>query len=284
MGLRGDLGVTVGDKVIDQIARVFAEDVPEGETPPPVNPMVNQAKWGLRTVLTPWTAFRQPRATWEGITQGTEPPKVDNRFINIIDPDTGESTLTKEEAKKPAEIGPEEEDPQTAPQTPPATDGGGGSSIPFDYGYDTSLREALDKAFPTYDITPFKRGEVDAEVIDDGMAYGGFLGQHYAGGGIASLGGYSDGGRLLRGPGDGVSDDIPAGIYRNDGSRQEARLADGEFVFPARIVSEIGNGSTEAGAKKLYAIMDRIQRDRSRTLKNVAKDTNAERHFASMMA
>ena len=117
------------------------------------------------------------------------------------------------------------------------------------------------------------------------VAHGGYLGHGYAGGGgIASLGGYSDGGRLLRGPGDGVSDDIPASIYRNDGSRQEARLADGEFVFPARIVSEIGNGSTEAGAKKLYAIMDRIQRDRSRTMKDVAKDTNAERHFASMMA
>jgi len=61
-----------------------------------------------------------------------------------------------------------------------------------------------------------------------------------AAGGIASLGGYSDGGQLLRGPGDGVSDDIPATIGRN----QPARLADGEFVVPARIVSELGNGST----------------------------------------
>lgn len=97
-------------------------------------------------------------------------------------------------------------------------------------------------------------------------------------GGLASLGGYSDGGRLLRGPGDGVSDDIPASIHRDDGTKQEARLADGEFVFPARIVSEIGNGSTEAGAQKLYAAMDKIQRDRASTLKDVAKDTNAIRH------
>jgi hypothetical protein len=72
-------------------------------------------------------------------------------------------------------------------------------------------------------------------------------------GGIASLGSYSDGGRLLRGPGDGVSDSIPAVI----GDKQPAYLADGEFVLPARIVSELGNGSTEAGAKKLYAMMDR---------------------------
>jgi hypothetical protein len=94
-------------------------------------------------------------------------------------------------------------------------------------------------------------------------------------GGLGSLGGYSDGGRLLRGPGDGVSDNIPATI----GDRQPARLADGEFVVPARIVSEIGNGSTEAGARKLYAMMDRVQRARRKTVgKNkVAADTNAER-------
>ena len=94
-------------------------------------------------------------------------------------------------------------------------------------------------------------------------------------GGLGTLGGYSDGGRLLRGPGDGVSDNIPAMI----GDRQPARLADGEFVVPARIVSEIGNGSTEAGARKLYAMMDRVQRARGKTVgKNkVATNTNAER-------
>jgi hypothetical protein len=76
------------------------------------------------------------------------------------------------------------------------------------------------------------------------------------------LGGYSDGGQLLRGPGDGVSDDIPAQI----GAKQPARLADGEFVVPARIVSELGNGSTDAGAKRLYAMMDRVQANRKKTV------------------
>jgi hypothetical protein len=89
---------------------------------------------------------------------------------------------------------------------------------------------------------------------------GGYKG--FAGGGMASLGGYSDGGRLLRGPGDGVSDSIPASI----GNRQPARLADGEFVIPARIVSEIGNGSTEAGARKLYAMMERVQGARKKSI------------------
>jgi len=87
-------------------------------------------------------------------------------------------------------------------------------------------------------------------------------GMAFAGGGISHLGDYSDGGRLLRGPGDGISDSIPAMI----GKKQPARLADGEFVVPARIVSELGNGSTEAGARKLYAMMDRVQKARGKTV------------------
>jgi hypothetical protein len=103
---------------------------------------------------------------------------------------------------------------------------------------------------------------------------GGYAG-YAAGGGVSHLGDYSDGGRLLKGPGDGVSDSIPASI----GNRQPARLADGEFVVPARIVSEIGNGSTEAGARKLYAMMDRVQRARKKTTgKNqVAANTKADK-------
>lgn len=97
-------------------------------------------------------------------------------------------------------------------------------------------------------------------------------GERGASGGIVSqLGSYSDGGQLLRGPGDGVSDSIPARI-----GRQPARLADGEFVIPARIVSELGNGSTEAGARKLYDMMERIKRERKKA-KTIAADTKADR-------
>jgi hypothetical protein len=100
-----------------------------------------------------------------------------------------------------------------------------------------------------------------------------------AGGGLMSLGqsnlgGYSDGGRLLQGPGDGVSDSIPAII----GRKQPARLANGEFVIPARIVSELGNGSTDAGAKRLYEMMDRVQKVRRNT-KNVAANTKASKYL-----
>lgn len=94
------------------------------------------------------------------------------------------------------------------------------------------------------------------------------------------LGGYSDyasGGRLLKGPGDGVSDSIPAVI----GNKQPARLADGEFVVPARIVSELGNGSTEAGARKLYAMMERIQKGRRKSVgkDKVAVNSKADKHL-----
>lgn len=108
------------------------------------------------------------------------------------------------------------------------------------------------------------------------LAEGG-MANEYAIGGLSDLGGYSDGGRLLRGPGDGVSDSIPATI----GRKQPARLADGEFVIPARIVSEIGNGSTEAGARKLYAMMDRIQKARAKTVGKgrVAKNTRTEKYL-----
>lgn len=65
-------------------------------------------------------------------------------------------------------------------------------------------------------------------------------------------------GRYLRGPGDGTSDSIAASIN----GKQPARLADGEFVIDARTVSEIGNGSSNAGAKKLYQMMDRVHQAR----------------------
>jgi hypothetical protein len=83
--------------------------------------------------------------------------------------------------------------------------------------------------------------------------------ENMAEGGIASysLGGYASGGnpRLLKGPGDGMSDNIPATIA----DRQPARLADGEFVVPADVVSHLGNGSTDAGAKHLHKMMDKVR-------------------------
>jgi hypothetical protein len=120
-------------------------------------------------------------------------------------------------------------------------------------------------------------GKAGGRAYTKKAAGGGMMG-YAVGGGLGSLGNYSDGGRLLRGPGDGVSDSIPATIGQK---QQPARLADGEFVVPARIVSELGNGSTEAGAKKLYAMMDRVQRARGKTTgKNkVAANSRADKYL-----
>jgi hypothetical protein len=154
------------------------------------------------------------------------------------------------------------------------------------------------------EVTPISDGPVMKITVKDAHTYiseglishnmkarGGRVRQRYAVGGSLgglgalaaggqagyNLGGYSDGGRLLRGPGDGVSDSIPATI----GDKQPARLADGEFVVPARIVSELGNGSTEAGARKLYSMMDRVQKARGKTTgKNrVAANTRSEKYL-----
>jgi hypothetical protein len=109
-----------------------------------------------------------------------------------------------------------------------------------------------------------------AQSGDVGFAYGGLAA--LAGGGMSHLGDYSDGGRLLRGPGDGVSDSIPASI----GNKRPARLADGEFVVSADVVSGLGNGSTEAGARKLYAMMDRVRKARTGT-KKMGKTVNPDK-------
>jgi hypothetical protein len=141
-------------------------------------------------------------------------------------------------------------------------------------GYNTETYTAVLQDDGTYLAGNGKRYDVTGKQVAAG---GGMMG-YAVGGGLGSLGSYSDGGRLLKGPGDGVSDSIPATIGRN---RQPARLADGEFVIPARIVSELGNGSTEAGAKKLYAMMDRVQKARGKTTgKNkVAANSRADKHL-----
>jgi len=96
----------------------------------------------------------------------------------------------------------------------------------------------------------------------------------YAQGGLSSLGHYSDGGRMLKGPGDGMSDDIPATIA----GRQPARLANEEFVIPADVVSHLGNGSSEAGAKVLYDMMARVRKARTGNSRQ-GKQINPRKHL-----
>ena len=93
-------------------------------------------------------------------------------------------------------------------------------------------------------------GDYSAMGMDQGNLQKGLFGMGYAAGGTP---------RFLSGGGDGMSDSIPATI----GGTQEARLADGEFVIPADVVSHLGNGSSKAGAKQLYSMMDRVRKART---------------------
>lgn len=94
-----------------------------------------------------------------------------------------------------------------------------------------------------------------------------------AGGGIADLAMMKQGGRLLHGPGDGVSDSIPATI----GGQQPARLARGEYVIDARTVAELGNGSTDAGAERLDEMRQRVLSKRKQA--KMGQDTRAYKHL-----
>ena len=102
----------------------------------------------------------------------------------------------------------------------------------------------------------------------ESSAHGGIMGAH--------LGNYAHGGnpRLLKGPGDGMSDNIPATI---DG-KQPARLATGEFVVPADVVSHMGNGDTDSGAKKLHDWMARVREARTGNSKQ-GKEINADKYL-----
>jgi len=90
-----------------------------------------------------------------------------------------------------------------------------------------------------------------------GAAHGGLIG--YAQGGLANLGYYLGGGT------DGMADKIPATIA----NKQPAKLSHGEFVISADVVSALGSGNSQAGAKVLYDMMDRVRKHAHGTKKQI---------------
>lgn len=82
------------------------------------------------------------------------------------------------------------------------------------------------------------------------------------------------GGRPVRGPGDGVSDSVPARI----GGKQEARVARDEVIFPPEAVRRVGGGSEARGTKKLYALMDKAHAARRKSARG--KDTGLRKGLA----
>jgi hypothetical protein len=143
------------------------------------------------------------------------------------------------------------------------TAGTGGQQQPGGYAVPTASAPSTIPTVNRFGVTGYEGQIPVAEVAQRPILLSKIKGvggdYTFAEGGIATLGSYSDGGQLLKGPGDGMSDNIPAKI----GEAQPARLADGEFVIPADVVSHLGNGSTDAGAKQLYAMMDKIRKART---------------------
>jgi len=201
-------------------------------------------------------------------------PKVKEYFTKVEE-------LTPEQA---AEV--DAEAAAVAKNTPAQNSGGGfdsGLGGPTNYA-NNSLQDYLDQFYMDqmmgggsgtyaggiYDMEGRKIGKKTGGSIKamqtGGMTainpYGAAMGEDYnfgfAEGGMPE---YQAGGKLLNGPGDGMSDDIPA-VIRGKGV-QRAALADGEFVIPADVVSHLGNGSTNAGAKKLYKMMAQVRQART---------------------
>ena len=79
-------------------------------------------------------------------------------------------------------------------------------------------------------------------------------------------------GTYLRGSTDGMADKLNTSIE----GKQPAKLSHGEFVVPADVVSHLGNGNSDAGAKKLYQMMDRIRMARTGTKKQ-GKEINPDK-------
>jgi hypothetical protein len=149
--------------------------------------------------------------------------------------------------------------------------GGGGLGLKSLINSGNTQGSAIDKAT----IDPLARSSTNAftgAVIESDLSGQSILDMLRSKGIIK----YENGGYLETGGrvGDGMSDDIKATIN----NEQEARLSDGEFVVPADVVSHLGNGSSDAGAKRLYDMMDKIRQARTGTIKQ-GREINPERYM-----
>jgi hypothetical protein len=123
---------------------------------------------------------------------------------------------------------------------------------------------------------PIGRAPVMTPPVNLG-GYGSYFGR-YADGGIMDIppippgetpqmAAAMDRGGMIRGPGSGVDDFVHGSID----NRQKVLLSDGEFVVPARVVSALGDGSSEAGAEVLHGMLDRVKQEAAKKLKDNGK-------------
>jgi hypothetical protein len=158
------------------------------------------------------------------------------------------------------------------PTTPPGLPKFPGGNLADLLNYTANSGGGANAAMPQYTYDP-----VTGQYTQQGGGLD-FLrgGIHMAHGGMLDGSTYAAGGKLLTGDGDGMSDSIEAVIHGD--KPQRAALADGEFVVPADVVSHLGNGSTSAGAKKLYAMMDKVRMARTGN-PNQGKQINSDKYL-----
>ncbi len=132
--------------------------------------------------------------------------------------------------------------------------GGGNAAGTTDDYYDWS-NDMSNTDYGGFDYSGFDFGSNDLDLSEFNLGGDGYdgidYGEYFAKGGEINMAK----GRYLQGNTDGMADKIPARI----GKKQPAALSHGEFVVPADVVSHLGNGNSDAGAKKLYEMMDRIR-------------------------
>ena len=135
-----------------------------------------------------------------------------------------------------------------------------------DDGYYDPTNDMSNTDYSGFDYDGFDFGSNDLDLSEFDLGDGDYSSFDFGGGDDFSfdLGDYDFArggkinmakGRYLQGNTDGMADKIPARI----GKKQPAALSHGEFVVPADVVSHLGNGNSDAGAKKLYEMMDRIR-------------------------
>lgn len=205
------------------------EVVRQSLAPPPVRTEAEAASQGIRNLLSGDKAVREPAAAAFGKDFGTGKAYATMMGITgTMDLDAQEKQL--EAARAAGQIAESQYQAmraRIAAARKRAEDAMRANPYRFAIGGDVPLA---------------MKGAPDNEKAPYGLAQGGMA-------------------RFIDGDGDGMSDSIPAMI---DG-QQPARLADGEFVIPADVVSHLGNGSTKAGANQLYAMMDRVRQARTGT-------------------
>ena len=146
----------------------------------------------------------------------------------------------------------------------PAVDANGNPVLTADNGMTEAYLQAANKA-PA--LRAIDAPENNMRTVDPSQ-----YATNYAVGGMAK-------GRYLQGSTDGMADKIPAQI----GKDQPAALSHGEFVVPADVVSHLGNGNSDAGAQKLYSMMDKIRQARTGTKKQ-GKEINPDKFMPGGLA